>query len=209
MNTISIATNSHALLFEDLGLREVTASAIVRELRSFAESLGYTKDHIENLECRARDGFIPHAHNHGGLGCLAHAGQASLSPGDTGFKGLDKALNRALDFDIADAEERYGKKHVDFSTDELDEFEEARSESEDTVLFSLDMMHTGVTRGRQTINLRFCLCASDSPYHRKFDDKIEANITFKTVAELKTKLAKIRKTKQVEKFSRLVSEYGY
>lgn len=194
----------HALKIERMPPKAASmADQIVAELREFAESIDYSFDRISDLECRSRDGFIPHSHNYGGIECVAFRNQYSCCE-NTGFENTDETLRKGWECDLenflADRPE-YPKSYSDLTDAQCEELDEYRRESDDTVLFSLDIMHTGFERGIHSINLRFCICAKDSPYHRKYDDLFEFDITFRTIESLKRQLAKIMRDRNVQKFS--------
>ena len=93
---------------------------------------------------------------------------------------------------------------MDYDNDDMRErFDEYRRSDDDaTVLFGLDMMLLSDTE----LNLRFTVCAKDSPYHRKFDDLISIDISFKSIAGLKQKLARVLKRQDVKTFSSNLNE---
>lgn len=184
---------NHALKIEDLGITEKKANLLYNTVFDFAVELGFNEEFIEMLECRRRDGFIPHSHNKGGLSVAVHENMLSAILSPTGFKNTDATLktyysNAKKELEISDLND-------DDQMNRLDEWF-----GEDSVLFSLDIMFTSANE----VNLRLCVCAQDTPYHREYDDLIDIDITFKNVTDLKTKLKKMLKNKQVKLFSRNV-----
>lgn len=186
---------NHALKIEDLGITEKKADSLRNAIYDFMVELGFSTERIEALECRSRDGFIPYRHNKGGLQAAAHYDMFYAACNGTGFKNTDATLNTY--YDNAAKELSAHDLNVDKNMDELQEWF-----GEDSVLFSLDVMFTGVNE----VNLRFCICAKDSPYHRQYDDLIDMDITFKNVTDLKAKLKKVLKNKQVALFSRNLAD---
>jgi hypothetical protein len=194
----------HALKIENLNLEPAKANALISVLKDFAEQLGYGKDRISELECRSRDGFIPFSHNNGGIECVAFADQESAHcMGGTGFENADATIEKYRDYDVERYEEEINRKYVDWSEEDTERFEELYrlGGDEETVLFSLDIMHTGIERGIHTVNLRFCICVKDAPYHRKYDDKFEFDLTFRKIESLERKLKKLLKDQNVMQFS--------
>lgn len=151
------------------------------------DDLGYSSDRVDSCECRRRDGFIPHSYNLGGLQARAYRDQYSACE-STGFEETDKALTRAYDYDLEYyVEENEGRKPE--TEDALEAFDEYRRDSEDTIEFQARVLFTSET----TANVDFYVSASDSPYHRKSDDRLEIEIEFKSPAGLKRKLRSLLK----------------
>jgi hypothetical protein len=197
----------HALLIEELKLDTKQADAIVEAFKSFALDLGYSKDRISDLECRSRDGFSPYNHNYGGIECIAFADRNCLPNGNVGFPNADATIEKYHTYDIEAFEEEIGVKQENWSDAEQERFYEVLANSEDSdILFSLDIMHTGIERGVHSINLRFCVCVKDAPYHRKYDDLISIDVTFRTVSGLERKLAALLKRKDIACFSKNLSD---
>lgn len=195
----------HALKIENLSIREATADNITNVMRNFALDLGYSSDRIENLECRSRDGFIPHSHNMGGIECVAFRDQHTTQFEGTGFENADKTLEKYhnLDLDYFCEEDAFkdlkiSKDQSAWTEDIWEKFAEyCREDDQSSVLFSCDIMLTG----RNSLNIRMCVCVKDSPYHRQYDDKIEIDINFKSVRDLETKLTKLLDREDVKLFS--------
>lgn len=195
---------AHAIKIEDLEMSRSYADAIVEELKDFALELGYSKDRLEELECRSRDGFWAYSQNKGGIGAIAFVDQYVAEMNGTGFDNCDATLSKYRDYDLEcflDGEKATELNYED--DDMLERFDDFRqNDSEATVLFGLDMMLSSDTE----LNLRFTVCAKDSPYHRQFDDLISIDITFKSIAGLKQKLARALKQKDVKTFSDNLNE---
>lgn len=211
MTALKLASKKdHAIKIEELNISEKKADAIVEALREFAEELGYREERIEDLLCRRCDGFSPYSHNKGGLGCVAFLDQYMAEMNGTGFENCDATLKKYYEYDVESfcddegiTKEEFEKKMYDERDDDFQEqFDEYRRSGDDTVLFGLDMMLSSETE----LNLRFTVCAKDSPYHRKFDDLIDIDIEFKNVTELKKKLKKVLKRDEVRTFSSNLSE---
>lgn len=179
----------HAIKLEDLELSKTQADAYVEVMREFLEELNFSSDRIESFECRRRDGYFPHSYNKGGLEGICYRDQYSACE-NTGFENTDTILGKYYDYYLKDWMEE--NKHP--STDSMNEadwenFDEYRRESDDTVQFQARIMMTSET----TANVDFFVSASDSPYHRSSDDKLEIEIEFKSPAGMKRKLAAILK----------------
>ncbi len=195
---------AHAIKIEDLEMGRSYADAIVEELTDFALELGYSKDRLDELDCRSRDGFSPYSHNKGGIGAIAYVDQYNAECEGTGFDNCDATLKKYADYDLESFLEKEGVTEMDYDNDDMRErFDEYRRSDDDaTVLFGLDMMLLSDTE----LNLRFTVCAKDSPYHRKFDDLISIDISFKSIAGLKQKLARVLKRQDVKTFSSNLNE---
>jgi len=201
----------HALKVERLPFTEREADKIIEILRDFATSIGYQQDRIDSLDCRRRDGFIPFSHNHGGLECVSFTSQYHLQFEGTGFENADKTLEKYREYDkgyFVESNPEVPKDEAKWTESHYEMFDEYRqNDDEATVLFSLDIMHQGIDDdGTQCINLRFCVCVQDAPYHRQFDDKIDIDIEFKTLAELKARLDKVLKQNDIGMFIDLVED---
>lgn len=199
--------SKHALLIENLEIDTTKADAIVEALKEFAENVGYSSDRISELECRSRDGFIPYSHNYGGIECVAFAFPYSLPNGCTGFPKADATIEKYSQMNKDHYSEQIGVNENDWTDKQREEFFEYEySDDQASILYSLDIMHTGLEAGIHSINLRFCVCVKDMPYHRKYDDLIDIDISFKTLNGLKGKLAKIAKRKDIKQFSKCLSD---
>jgi hypothetical protein len=186
-----------ALKIEDLDLSNESAAEIESVLKDFLSELGYSDDRIDALECRSRSGFSPYSHNKGGFEAVAFTSMFSLPNGSTGFDNADATIEKARDYMIKLHEEEVGAKYADWTEDQREAYYDTEMNDEDTVLFSVDLM----LNDENSLNVRMCVCAKDSPYHRKYDDKLEFDIEFKTPKQLATKLKALLKLKSVGKFS--------
>lgn len=183
---------NHALKIEDLKISEKKANSLYNAIFDFMVELGFNTERIEALECRRRDGFIPHSWNKGGLQALAHYDMYSAACNGTGFKNTDATLNTYYSHGIKELGRDRIEECKKLGQDRIEEWFD-----QDSVLLSLDIMFTSTNE----VNLRFCVCAKDSPYHRQYDDLIDIDIEFKNVTDLKAKLKKVLKNKQVKLFS--------
>lgn len=211
MGVLKLANKKdHAIKLEDLNMSEKKADAIIEALKDFALELGYRDERIENMSCRAYSGFSPFSHNKGGLECVAFIDQDRAECEGTGFDNCDATLKKGYDYDVETfcegrkitPEEFSAKMYDERDSDFQEAFDEYRRSGDDTVLFGLDMMLNSETE----MNLRFTVCAKDSPYHRKFDDLISIDLEFKNVTELKKHLKKLLKNKEVKVFSSNLEE---
>lgn len=200
---------NHALKIESLDLNQTKADEIETALHVFLLDLGYSQERIDSLECRRRDGFIPFSHNFGGLEAVALIDQEyARGQGGTGFKNADATLEKYFEYDIEYFEtDVFKSPSTDWTEKQWDEFYDSRySDSEASVLYSADLMITGLERGIFSLNIRLCICVKDSPYHRKFDDKLEFDLRFRTVASLKRQLIKLLKNPEVNQFKNCLKE---
>lgn len=192
----------HALKLEELELTLKQADEYVEVMRDFLDDLNYSADRIESFECRRRDGYFPHSYNMGGLEGICYRDAYSTCE-NTGFVGADNALNRGYEYDLETFLEDRKLDALDYDNEaQLTEFDEYRQSGEDTVQFQARIMMTSET----TANVDFYVSASDSPYHRKSDDKLELTIEFKSPAGMKRKLASILKQDFVTRFERNIRE---
>lgn len=196
------AKAKHALKLEDLELTLKQADEYIEVMREFLEELNYSSDSIDSFECRRRDGYFPHSYNKGGLEGICYRDQYSACE-NTGFENTDKALNRGYKYDLELFLKDRKLTELDYDNDsQLQDFEEYRQSNDDTIQFQARIMMTSET----TANVDFYVSASDSPYHRSSDDKLEIEIEFKSPAGMKRKLAAILKRDFVKCLKKNVRE---
>lgn len=196
--------SQHELNLDKLNIPLKTANEYVVVMQDFLESLGFNTDRIEKFESRSRDGFIPHSHNKGGIEAITYRDVNSCCQ-DTGFEKTDSVLSKYADYNLKDFAENNKLDVLTYGnwTDEQRElYYEYENESDDTVQFQARIMFTSET----SANIDFYVSASDTPYHRKSDDKLELDVNFKSPAGLKRKLASILKNEFVGRFSANVKE---
>lgn len=205
MNALKLVpTEKHALKVENLEIPVSYAEEIVNTLRDFLTDLNFSDERIDSLECRSRDGFSAYSHNKGGLEAIAFQDAYNAHSSGTGFTNADATLEQYYKYDL----ERWLEENKHPSSDSMNEsdwesFDEYRmSDQEATVLYSCDLMLTSETE----LNIRICVCVKDAPYHRKFDDKLEFDIKFKSIAGLKQKLSRLLKNRDVLCFKQNVTE---
>ena len=207
INALREAKAKHAIKLDDLDLTLKVANEYVSVMTEFLESIGFSSDRIDAFESRRRDGYIPFSHNKGGIQGICYRDQHSTCQ-NTGFKKTDAVLAEYSQYAVdAFKEENPQLKDVrycDWSNDDQDrladfEFEYA---SEDTIQFQARIMMTSET----TANVDLYVSASDTPYHRQSDDKLELTIEFKTPAGMRRKLNAILKNEFVQTFSKNVNE---
>lgn len=188
----------HPIKIEELEISLIEANEYVNVMRDFLQDdLDFNKDRIEAVGCRRRDGFFPHNYNKGGLEGISYRDEYSCCE-NTGFKGTDAALSRAWQYEFdcfLSDNPTYPKGYSDLTDEQREELHEYQSNSDDTVQFQARIMMTSET----TANVDFYVSASDSPYHRKSDDKLEIEIKFKTPAGMKRKLKALLKNEFVAK----------
>lgn len=178
----------HSLKLEALNIGRGYADEIEQELRDFLDNVGFSKERIEALECRSRSGFISYSHNKGGLGAVAFRDQSSCCE-NTGFVETDKRLTQYSEQSHNEFLKDNALTEIDYDNEEMRERYDDYMRSDDTVIFSIDLMMTD----DHTLNVRCTVGAKDSPYHRQFDDLLELDITFKTIKGLKQKLNRLLK----------------
>lgn len=202
-------TQQHTFRLERMDMSEVEADQIKTALEDFlVEGVGFRPERISELECRSRDGFIPYSHNYGGLEGIGFIDQVSAESVLSGI--FEKSHNtlekyRGYDFESFKQDKGLSEKLTESElTDEQDQdFYEYRSQdSESSVLLSVDAMLTGPN----SLNIRLCVCVSDAPYHRTYDDMREFNIEFSSTYELVVELDRILKDNWVDAFSQAASE---
>lgn len=196
---------NHAFKLEQMDQLSIDQANEIKELLvEFCLHLGYSKDRIDDLECRSRDGFRPHSFNHGGIEAIAFTSQYSAYLNGTGFPNADETLSKGHDYDIECFKEDRGiPENQGLTEDQWEEFTEyIANDDQSDVLFSLDIMHTGFELdGAQTLNFRFCICVKDAPYHRQYDDLIDIDIEFNSAGDLVSKLETLKTNKQVKLFA--------
>lgn len=185
------AKEKHPIKLEDLEMSLKLGDEYVEVMRDFLESIGFSSDRIDSFECRRRDGYFPHSYNKGGLEGVAYRDQYSACE-NTGFPETDAALSRARDYSIecfADENSLDPKTYGDWTDEQREACHEYESSGNDTIEFQARVMMTSET----TANVDLYVSASDSPYHRSSDDKLELEIEFKSPAGMKRKLNSILK----------------
>lgn len=192
----------HALKLEDLEITLKTANEYVEVIKEFLSELSFSKDRIDSFECRRKDGYFPHSYNKGGLEGILYRDQYSACD-STGFENTDEVLSKNADYDIecfAEENNLDKDKYSDWTEAQVMACDEYRSNTEDTVQFLARVMFTSET----TVNVDFYVSASDSPYHRSSDDRLELEIEFKTPAGLRRKLKALLKNEFVKTFEQNV-----
>lgn len=192
----------HAIDLESLDMPLKLGNEYVEVMREFLDSLSYSSERIDSFEWRGRDGFIPHSWNHGGLQGITYRDQYSACE-QTGFENTDAVLAKYYQYDVDSFCDDNGIPKGTTLTDEQDEkLNEYRQNGDETIQFQARIMMTSST----TANVDFYVSASDSPYHRSSDDKLELEIEFKSPAGMKRKLATILKHAFVQCLKRNVRE---
>lgn len=195
-------TQQHCLKIEDLNIKVTTADKIVATLKNFLiDDLNFSLDRVTELESRTRDGFIPHSHNKGGIEAVGFRMQ---NDDGTGFENADATLEKYRQYDLeCFAKDNSLSLDAVWTEEQLEKFDDYRNnDSESTVLFSADLMLTS----ENELNVRLCVCVKDAPYHRQYDDKIEVDLEFKNITDLKKQLKTLAKRQDVELFAENVSD---
>lgn len=202
----------NALKIENLNYTEAQANEIIEVLKDFLiNDIGYLRDRVQDIECRRRSGFIPYSNNKGGL--QAHEYRCQLDfyfcP-TTNFEKFNNACEHTYNYliDFMLEEEKIDKETYEngINNDDLDmirlreEVEQSYGEYEAVCLETmLKMENTG------SLYVAFFLNASDAPYFRRYDDKIEFDVNFSTINELKEQLDKITDDKKVQEFINILN----
>lgn len=182
---------NHAIDLDSLEMPIKLGNEYVEVMRDFLESLNFSSDRIESCECRRRDGFIPHSWNNGGMEAVSYRDQYSTCE-NTGFDKTDAVLTKYAQYDIDAYAEENGldsKAYGEWTQDQLEACDEARQNGDETIQFQARIIMTSAT----SANVDFYVSASDTPYHRQSDDKLELSIEFKTPSGMKRKLASVLK----------------
>lgn len=163
---------------------------IEEERNEFYCSERLTFGDIEEVECRRRDGFIPHSWNKGGLELQAYASQFDFWIGELSLSGkagrvvksviktslqfasenfLDKYTEEMKAIGITKPSQISYQKLVDKGSDLAEEFcefedENLRSDQEST-LHQIRVVFTGI----DTFQIDVMHRISDAPYHRTCD----------------------------------------
>jgi hypothetical protein len=185
----------HAFKIEDMPeLSTSEADSLEQMLRDFLiEGLGFSRDRIDRLECRSRDGFMPYSHNKGGLEAISYLDNRHAEYALSGiFENAHKTLDEFYKYNLeAFKEARKIPADAELTDDQLDDFDNYRAEdSESTTLIGADLMLTGPNE----LNIRLTVSVKDAPYHRKYDDLKSIDIEFSSIFELVTQLDKLLKT---------------
>lgn len=198
------AKEKHPIKLEDLEMSLKTGNEYIEVMRDFLESIGFSSDRIDSFECRRRDGYFPHTYNKGGLEGITYRDQYSACE-NTGFSNTDAVLSRYRDYSIecfAEENSLDPKTYADWTDEQREACHEFESNNDDTIQFQARIMMTSET----TANVDLYVSASDSPYHRSSDDKLELEIEFKSPAGMKRKLNSILKHVFVKCFASNIKE---
>lgn len=203
---LRVQKEKHPLKLEDLNISLKIGNEYVEVIREFLEALSFSSDRIDNVECRRRDGYIPHSYNEGGLEGICYRDQSSTCE-NTGFKNADEVLSQNAQYNLKCFAEENGLDvalYGEWTEEQLESWYNVESEysQDDTIQFQARVMFTSET----TANVDLYVSASDSPYHRKSDDRLELEIEFKSPKGLARKLKTILKHKFVQKFEQNVRE---
>jgi len=185
--------NYHAIKIENFPeLNTSEADDIVYMLTEVAEELDL-QHRIDNIECRRRDGFIPHSWNNGGIQSHGYTDIGGIV-GSGMFSGSDKLntiVEEYYEQNCKDALEQFIENNnlsPELTHDDLtDEQREECWEIEDeynlgnyaSVCVEYQGRYLGYENGEHEISLNVFLSASDAPYHRQTDDDVEIILKFK------------------------------
>jgi hypothetical protein len=180
----------HALKIENIiGASQDELDNISEVLRQVGNDL-LGDGRLQELECRRRDGFIPHSWNMGGWGASSFSTIRDVMGSGmmTGSKKVNELIEKYYN-------ERYNEvlesflsekqiKELDYDNLELmDEFYTSLDESfcsdYDSISVEYQGRYLGYEMGVHTISLNVFISVTDAPYFRKSDDDIEVIIKFK------------------------------
>ncbi len=202
----SVEPKEHAIKIENLEMSRQLADQYLSVIKDFITDLEFPKDRIDSFECRSRDGFSPYSHNKGGLEGVSYLYSTYEN---TGFDKVDEVQenHRQNATDAWYEENKIDKTKVsyqDLTSDQQDDLANFETEylQDDSIQFQARVMITSDT----TANVDFYISASDAPYHRSSDDRLELEIDFKSPAGMKRKLNAILKKNFVKTFIRNVRE---
>ncbi len=177
----------HAIKIEDLDITTEQADAMEVIFHNALRDMGYSKDYIEAVECRHRDGFKPYAHNKGGLEARCYLDQYTANLMYTGFTNTDEVLDKNEKYDLECFLLENELTEIDHDNEEqLQQYNEYCQNTNDTVEFMTRFM----VLSENEVTLFMSVSASDSPYHRTSDDNKEIKIKFKTLSQLEIKIKK-------------------
>lgn len=201
-------------LDEQPELDSIVKSFIAELEPNYSEGYGLRED-PEKIECRSRDGFIPHSHNHGGYDRTFQTDlHTFLSTGcglcegydtETAEKQRQKAYESWSEGDMSDDAKKALKdipkdKWNYHDLDELDllwiaeELDEYESEwlSDSPIEFGYRAMYEGKQGAWHTLMI-YCVASGDRYYGINRGDTIaEFDIKFRNEKELSEKLEKIK-----------------
>ena len=178
----------HSIKIESLAMKEEYADKIELTINNFLLELGFNEERIEALECRSRDGFIASSHNKGGLAAASFQSLRYLQYEDTGFKNTDKTIEEYYQYDLDCYKEQHGLcLKEELPEEHYESFDDYMFESDDTVMFSCDIMLIDSVN----LNIRICIGAKDTPYHRQYDDLISIDINFKDEKDLERQFKEV------------------
>lgn len=198
----------HALKIETISnLDQSTADSISEMLKEFCIEVLDSSDRINEIECRRRDGYIPHSWNKGGWENYGYTSVDMVmgSGYSTGSDTFDSLIEEYYCTELKECWERFcddkgidAAKDLDDLSDELkdeyyNDYEDSWFDAEyNSVQVEIQARYLGYEAGIHTISLNVFLCASDAPYHRKSDDDLEIEITFRSLKSkrFQTKLKK-------------------
>lgn len=203
---------SHALKIEDFPqLKTTDANAISDVLKAVASELDLTS-RLSEISCRGYDGFIPYSWNKGGWESCGYTTidmiiGSGIGSGSSSFNDLvEKYYNDEIDscFKKYCEDNNLKKTYEDLTEDEIELYHEYESEwfqcdsDYHSVQVEYKGIYLGVENGIHTISLNVFLCASDAPYHRRSDDYLEIEISFR---DINSKNFQNKLKKAVEKLS--------
>lgn len=201
----------HALKVESIDASQETLDQIAEMLHEIAIDLGFREDSIYKLECRSRDGFIPHSWNHGGYGAdgFTRLDSPIGSGMMTGSKKVNDLINKYYDQREDEVLEGFLKEknltELDTEDQELmNEYWERLNDSfcsdYDAINLNYQGRYLGYERGVHTISLNLFWSLTDAPYHRSSDDDMEIVIKFRSMDTKKFK-------KELEKAKNQLSDF--
>jgi hypothetical protein len=201
----------HALKIENIDASESVLNEIAEVLHDLARDLGFNEESIYKLECRSRDGFIPHSWNMGGYGAngFTRIDDPIGSGMMTGSKKVNDLIQKYYDareeevtrcFLIARNLTELDTEDQELMNDYYNELSDSFCGDYDSINLNYQGRYLGYENGVHTISLNLFWSLTDAPYHRSSDDDIEVIIKFRSMDTKKFK-------KELEKAKDKLSDF--
>lgn len=184
----------HALKIENFpSIDTQTMDTISNQLKDIASELDLREP--TEMECRSRDGYIPHSWNQGGWRAYGYT-VIDMVVGSGMFSGSDSFNDLIENYYVDELKECIKKFNEDHNTNyecysDMNEDHQSIYESQyeqdwfcsdyNSISVEYQGRYLGYENGIHTISLNVFLCASDAPYHRRSDDDIEIEISFRDI----------------------------
>ena len=194
---------NHAIKIENLYIKETTADLMINTFKDILLELGFNDDRINPIECRSRDGFIPHSHNHGGINGVCFTSNSGLRGGgydygDGIIQKWDDIINKMYHDDHPGklrflnqfwARKRKTSALMDRVLDHYYEYIDGDSDY-DSTMFEVRFM----VLEDGSVNVGVFGCTSDAPYFRGSDYNKSENFKFGSSDRFKADVLKFLET---------------